>query len=246
VFAVAIGAAALAAGVEAWRTDAVETPLFGSGESGILVLDLSSSIDATTPLAPGAVLRKLAGSGGRAGLVLFSDVAYEALPTSASATELRSYGRFFRRPSQGAAARRRTIVSPWTGSFRGGTRISSGLELARRMIQQHPERGRGVVLVSDLNDSLFDIEALTAALARYRRDGIDLRVVPVGATPEDRALFADWIGEAGFVRPAELAGPVETEVSSSVPRLLVVFVALVAALLGLNELACARLDWRRR
>ena len=138
------------------------------------MLDLSSSTDSAPPREIPGVLRHLANAGGRSGLVLFSDVAYEALPLASTSEELRPFLRYFRRPplppvtaqngrfQQPPGVVRR--VTPWSRSFRSGTRISAGLVTARRMVLDGPSRGHDVLLVSDLNDSLFDVAALEQEL----------------------------------------------------------------------------------
>lgn len=246
-----VGAAAI---LSARRLDIGESAVFASGNSGIVVLDLSSSIDSVPAPEIGIALRRIADGHGRAGLVLFSDVAYEALPSSAASSELRSYLRFFRQPPEpdtrraqllprGRRARR--TVTPWTRSFRGGTRISGGLQLARRMIHEHPGRTHDVLLVSDLKDSLFDLGELTTALLQYRQDGIRLRVIAVGATEENRDFFSKRLGHGIFVPTAELTRPPRRQSSGDTPGSLIALAVVLAFLLGVNELACGRLDWSR-
>ena len=131
-----------------------EATLLGPGSSGVVVLDLSSSTDSAPPREIPGVLRHLANAGGRSGLVLFSDVAYEALPLGATSEELRPFLRYFRRPAlppqpvagaNGRFTRPPRIIrraTPWSRSFRSGTRISAGLESARRMVLEEPSRGK--------------------------------------------------------------------------------------------------------
>src|SRR5581483_6418490 len=92
-------------------------------------------------------LQDLAGSGRRIGLVLFSDIAYEALPPGTPASELRPYVRFFRA---------RGTPNPWQEAFAGGTRIWSALDLAHRMLQRDHVGNGAVVLISDLADAPND------------------------------------------------------------------------------------------
>ena len=247
LLAAAVLATALAAVVSARRLQVRATPLFSSGRSGILVLDLSSSTD-SIPREVGTVLRRLSDARSRVGLVLFSDVAYEALPTSASSAELRTYLRFFKRPPARALAparrpRARTI-SPWTRAFRGGTRISAGLELARQMIDEHPARTNDVVLLSDLNDSLFDVSALSTALAELRRERIHLRIVAVNAAPADAAFFRQRLGPSSLIGTRELFATQRRASRGSGPRALVLLAVALALLLTANELSCARLERR--
>ena len=103
--------------------------------NGIVVLDLSASISSDTYSRIGQTLGELAASRGRYGLVVFSDTAYEALPPGSPASALRPMLRFFRLPSQPRPGVAPSFpVNPWTKSFSAGTRISSGLELARSIL----------------------------------------------------------------------------------------------------------------
>ena len=190
--------------------------MLGPGASGVVVLDISSSTDSAPPREIPGVLRHLANAGGRSGLVLFSDVAYEALPLGATSEELRPFLRYFRRPAlPPAPVPAQTAVhappritrraTPWSRSFRSGTRISAGLESARRMVLEEPSRGSDVLLVSDLNDSLFDIAALEQTLRRYKRDGIHLRIVALRPTVENRGFFVSRVGKGAFVERAAFA-----------------------------------------
>lgn len=255
--ALALALSAAAAVTAADRLEVGETTLFAPGAAGVLVLDLSSSIDAAPPAEIAGVMRRLVDAGGRVGLVLFSDVAYEALPASSSTEELRPYLRFFRRPPQAGNSRNfvplpsfrnRRVVTPWSRSFRGGTRISAGLETARQMVDR-TGGPKEVMLISDLNDSLFDLSSLSAALLEYRQEGIRLRIVPVNATTDSRAFFAKRLGRAAFVPRAVLqGGPAQLAARTTTgrsPRTLVALAALVALLLAANELWCGRLAWRR-
>ena len=84
---------------ETSRLHVGQATLLGPGASGVVVLDISSSTDSAPPREIPGVLRHLANAGGRSGLVLFSDVAYEALPLGATSEELRPFLRYFRRPA---------------------------------------------------------------------------------------------------------------------------------------------------
>jgi hypothetical protein len=234
--------------------DVGEATLLGPGASGVVVLDLSSSTESAPPREIPGVLRHLANAGGRSGLVLFSDVSYEALPLGATSEQLRAFLRFFRRPPVAAVpatnAGPRPPVrrpTPWSRSFRSGTRISAGLADARRMVLADASRGRDVLLVSDLNDSLFDVAALERELRRYRRDEIRLRIVALGPTVENRGFFASRVGQSAFVQRTAFAdgltGRSAKPLAGSTPWPLIGLVALLAVILAVNELFCARLEW---
>ena len=106
-----------------------------NGSRGIVVLDLSASISSDTFERIGKTLRDLAATNSRYGLVVFSDVAYEALPPGTPSAELKPYARFFTLPPPQAGFLPQFPVNPWTNSFSGGTRIAAGLGLALRLIQ---------------------------------------------------------------------------------------------------------------
>jgi len=166
------------------------------GTSGIVVLDLSASISQDTYSRIGATLDELTRSGGRFGLVVFSDVAYEALPPGTPAAELRPLIRYFAIERPRTAGFAPTFPpNPWSASFSGGTKISAGLDLALSIASQRPLGRRGsVLLVSDLADDSNDVSRMTATVLELRRRGIPLRVVALNPNVDDRALFARLLG----------------------------------------------------
>jgi hypothetical protein len=244
--------------------------LFPGSESGVLVLDMSASVG-----SPGRnfvrPIEYLSRTGQDFGLVLFSDVAYEAVPPGTSSSELRPYLRIFKPPVQPCefpegfpcptgtkrmtpaelrqARNRGRQANPWSETFRGGTRISSGLRLAREVLAREELTHRGVLLVSDLDDSVFDVPALTRELITYKKQEIPLHVVALRAFNDDRLYFRRLIGREAFVRRANLSPrtaarkPVRTAEAFPVDLAAVGFVALL--FLALNEHYCGRLTWRR-
>src|SRR5438093_7425867 len=70
----------VAAAFSARRPHAPILRFLPRGSTGIVVLDLSASISTDTYQRIGQTLRELASTKGRYGLVVFSDVAYDALP----------------------------------------------------------------------------------------------------------------------------------------------------------------------
>ena len=83
--------------------DVRHAPLVASGSSGVIVLDLSASV-----FEGGfeATVRKLVRTDERAGLVVFSDVAYELLPPGSSGREFQPLLRFFRSTDDWASSHR--------------------------------------------------------------------------------------------------------------------------------------------
>lgn len=245
--------------------------LFPGSESGVLVLDMSASVGTPgrTFLRP---LDYLSRTGQEFGLVLFSDVAYEAVPPGTSSAELRPYLRIFRPrvqpcltpPGSACAPGTRRMSpreerrvqeggrrqNPWSETFRGGTRISTGLRLARSVLAREDMTHRGVLLVSDLDDSLFDVPALTNELITYKEQRIPLRVVALRPFNDDRLYFRRMLGRKAFVRRADLSPrtvqrrPVRAAEAFPVDLAAIGLVSLL--LLAVNEHYCGRLTWRQR
>lgn len=235
--------------------DARATSYFAAGSGGIVVLDLSTSVDRYKYQRLQRVLRSLSDTGGRIGLVVFSDSAYEALPPGTRGEELKPLLPFFvppRRPTSRRdaeqIARSFGLQSPWSGSFRGGTRISTGLGEARRIVHRDGIANPSVLLLSDLDDSAFDTAALTQELIRYEREGIDLRIVSLFAHWEDRLLFRQLVGNEAFVQRTELLANTAVEERQTLvgafPAALVAGVAALLVLLAANERLFGRLTWR--
>jgi len=263
--ALAVGALALMLTAFGLSRDlhALPTSYFASGSGGVVVLDLSTSVDAQKSQRVLRVLQSLAETEGRIGLVVFSDSAYEMLPPDTRSEELRPLLPFFEQGAVGAggprgfggrrggrgtpAPRQRGTDSPWSLAFRGGTRISTGLAEARQVIAREGDRSLSVLLLSDLDDSGFDTPALTEELTTYERDGIRLRVIPLFPAPEDRKLFTGIAGRNVFVdRPELLRNTTVRErltLVGSSPWTFVCAGALLLGLLALNERWCARLAW---
>jgi hypothetical protein len=237
--------------------DVRPTSYFASGNGGIVVLDLSTSVERTKYQRINRVLRSLSMTGSRVGLVVFSDSAYEALPPGTRGEELTPLLRFFpvaREPRSRDEAERNAqqsfgIATPWSGTFRGGTRISTGLREARQMVERDRIADPSVLLVSDLDNSGIDTPVLTQELITYERTGIDLRIVPLFPSPEDRQLFGRIVGPDEFVLNKELLRNSEIEERQTLvgdfPLAFVLVAALLLALVALNERLCLRMSWGR-
>jgi hypothetical protein len=270
VLAAALVATLLAAAWLARDPGASAVQLAQGGESGVVVLDMSASIGSarrrlTEPF------EYLADTGQEFGLVLFSSTAYEAFPPGTDSTELRGFLRALAPFPNICVARefqpcppgqrrvdpdspeyeriRRLSVTPWADNFRGGTAISTGLVLARRMLERHDQKHRGVLLISDLDDSLLDIPALTRELITFRREKIPVRIVALSPYDEDRFFFERMVGREAFVDRADLApGRIADERQraerAGVPEGLAALALFLLMLLAANEHFCARLTWR--
>jgi hypothetical protein len=228
----------------------------GAPKQTIVVLDLSGSIEGPAYAQVGSLLDSLAantGDGRRVGLVLFSEVAQEALPPGTKPTELRAYARYFRPLGRGRPPKADSLLgamypdNPWTISFSGGTKISSGLALARRLITRDHSRSTRVLVVSDLFDSVGDYGRLKSELLAYTRvPGVELRVLPIEPHSQDTMhMFASYLG----VRRVALAAPPPARVeaagpAAAFPVAFVVLLVVVAVALAGNEIVAPRLKWR--
>lgn len=285
-FALALLLLVLLAG--AWMIVRNDDPAAGSAlipgsEGGVIVLDLSASIGSTPHLRTANALRYVQQTRQSFGMVVFSDVAYEAVPPGTAYTEMAPFMRHFGRVRLYPCIRRGTRpcpagtfqvpentsweeyrrlveqatrggsrTNPWSGSFRSGTRISRGLETAREILRREGMSGLGVLLISDLDDSLFDESRLTQTLIRFEREKIPLRVVGLRPAENDRELFRRVLGDDAFVTRPELqrrrdalARERRAGSGTDFPFALAGIAALILLLLALNEHLCGRLTWRR-
>ena len=262
---VRLGLAALASGLLAGALllsrdlHALPTSYFATGSGGIVVLDLSSSVDEQKAQRAERVLRSLAETEGRVGLVTFSDTAYEMLPPDTRSEELRPMLRFFQVPPQSRRlgfSRRRSDSpteqtpreeSPWSLAFRGGTKISTGLAEARSIIHREGNPALNVLLLSDLDNSGFDSSALLEEVTAYERQGIRLRVIPLFPAEEDRDFFERVVGREAMIERTELVRNTsineELTLVGSSPWALAGVAALFLALLAVNERFGAKLAW---
>jgi hypothetical protein len=220
------------------------------GTSGVVVIDLSESVfKGFFPEIRGA-LSKIAAADDPAGLVLFSDTAYELLPPGAPGSELRRMMRFFtplNRPRNQWEAR--FPQNPWQATFRGGTKISAGLDLALDALERDRITNGSVLLISDLDYHAFDVPRLTQALVDFRTRKIPLRIAALDPQPDDRAFFAQFAGDDAFVKQTRLRGSGRSDdgqiVRGDIGWFMVLAGALLVALLAANEHWCARLTLPR-
>jgi hypothetical protein len=225
-----------------------ESSFLPARSNGIVVLDLSASISTDTYARIGASLAELASSRGRYGLVVFSDTAYEAFPPGTPSAALRPLVRFFTlRPQRTPGFLPTFPVNPWTNSFSGGTRISTGLDLARSLIIEDRLAKPAVLLVSDLDDDQGDVGKVTSLALAYRREGISLDVVALNASVDDERLWRRLVQGTGSFTAARLPGErPEATSRASFPVWLAVVALAIAFVLGLYELWSARLTWAAR
>lgn len=270
VLALALVVVVALAALLSQRVGSSQATLAKGADSGVVVLDLSGSIGRPDRRSVDP-LEYLADTGQDFGLVLFSAVAYEAVPPGTSSAELRPIIRAISpfpnvclkqrgvpcapgmrqipADSQEARVIRRKSVTPWDKSYRGGTIISSALEMARGILERHDAKDRGVLLVSDLDDSLLDVSLLTRELITYRNEKIPIHVVALNPFDDDRAYFERLVGRDNFVNytdlaPGRLLDARERAERAGVPEGLAGLALLLLMLLALNEHFCGRLSWR--
>jgi len=250
VLAVALIATAAGAFLLSRGGTAAATPLLGADSRGIIVLDLSASVENETLDQMHATLTRLAASKGNYGLVVFSDQAYEALPPGTPASQLGPYAAFFRSGVVGAAegpsGAPLTLSAyppnPWSTGFSLGTQISQGLTLARTLILSDHLQNRDVWLVSDLGDQASDLPLVTAAARQYAASGIALHLLPVNPLKGDLRFFQklNLPGSATSVPAAKPKG----HGHRGFPLALALLGVVLAALLAVNELWSRPLEWQ--
>jgi hypothetical protein len=216
-----------------------------SHSSAIVVLDVSASISADTYSRIGGTLSSLARSGGRYGLVVFSDQAYEALPPGTGAADLAPLVRYFTLPPAREPGAAPTFpANPWQRVFSAGTKISAGLELAHSIAFQDRLSKPIAILVSDLDDDPEDLPRLVTITLALKRDHIPLRIVGLNPSSQDVALFKRLTGETRIVRAGALEPGPEPRNHTPFPWTLVALTLIAAAGIAVHELWGPRLDWR--
>jgi hypothetical protein len=243
-----LAAALLAALVAAWLV-APRHPgrrYLPANAVGIVVLDVSSSVRPTTYYRIEQTLASLAASKGRLGLVVFSDVAYAALPTGTRAVALKPLLRFFAPPKNGADF----AGSPWQQWFSAGTKVSTGLYLAERMLEQQGAKSGAVLLISDLADDPLDFDALKESVLLLEQKGYPLEIVGLDPSVQNVRFWRRLLGDKAVFQTARLPtgaearGEIKVENGFSRPLLLVAL--LVVGLLAVNEWWAEPFRFRRR
>jgi hypothetical protein len=233
---------AFARGLEEQRSGLVPP-----GSSTVLVLDVSLSISEADYRRSRRVVERLIGSRTPVGLIVFSDVPYELLPPGTPSAELRPLLRFLT-PS-GA----HLPPNPWATGFSQGTRISVSLDLAQQMLRRDRVKKGSILLVSDLQTAPTDYGDLGRSLARLRRSGVPVRVVPLSPSSDGLTLFERLLGREAFLPTIERStGPVpriESSLHGKMPLGIVVACSLLFLALAAHErfggrLTLPRPGWR--
>ncbi len=238
-----VGALALAF-LAARDSDVRHAPLVPSGTTGVVVLDLSASV---YEAEFGSTLQKMARQGERAGLVVFSDSAYEVLPPGTPGRELLPFLRFFRPDPNSTTGS--FPPNPWQ-DFRAGTRISAGLAEAHASLVYAGAKKGSILIVSDLEILPDEVVRLSHVIASVRRDGIEVRILPVNPSDEKRLLMEEILGKGAFLKEkaeeaAPKVAPEQESLRLAAPWLFMLAAGLVVVLLAVNERLLARLEVRR-
>ncbi len=211
-------------------------------KTGVLVLDVSASVAGPPFERVGTVVRGLAAANQAMGLVMFSDVGYELLPPNSPPSALQQFLRFFAPKSvqKGAPV---FGQSPW-GQFSGGTRISTGLVAGLNALRRAHVTDGSLVLVSDLNDSQDDRDALVAVAQTLQQANVPIRIVPVNASPQNVEIFSHLFGSGVFVGTSAFRKASKQRVEPIVapsPWALIAVGLVFVGLLAANERLNARL-----
>ena len=216
--------------------------LLPSNANVVIVLDLSASISSDSFSRIGATLRVLSRSGERVGLVIFSDQAYEALPSGTPAADLAPLVRYFTLARQSEPGL--YPLNPWGSAFTGGTNIAAGMETAIDIaVAQRPRAA--VMLVSDLDDDPNNLPALTAVGAVAQHDGVPIRIVGLSPTAANVAYFRSVFGRNAPIVEAPTPAQAARQEQTPFPWTLVALALAAATALALREGWAPRLGWRR-
>ncbi|MDX6438253.1 MAG: hypothetical protein QOF45_836 [Gaiellaceae bacterium] len=213
--------------------------LLPPGTSGIVVIDVSRSVDGQTYEPIARVLRHLIALGEPVGLVAFSDVAYQLLPPGTPARELQPLLRLFTPEEDGVEE------SPWSPAFTAGTRISVGLKLTRAILERQQVGNGAVLLVSDLQTASSDIADMTQAIVGYRKARIPLRIAALSPQAHNRAFFEQLVGKDAFAEVERSGGSAAATAGvdggrGHLPRAFLVIGALLLLALAAHERWCSR------
>ena len=244
-FALAVALAACFAGVVLLARDAGSgraAVLPGGVRTGVIVVDMSGSVSGSKWERIATVMRGLVTANQGVGLVMFSYTAYELLPPNSPTSSLLQFERFFT-PTSLYHGQPVFGVGPG-GDFIGGTRISTGLLEGLHALRSGGLTHGSLLLLSDLNDSSTDTQALIAAAFTIKRAHVPVRIVPLGAAADNVRIFSSLFGSNVFIPPSAYQTTSTRQVqpvAASWPWTLMTVGAVLVALLTANELFNTRL-----
>jgi hypothetical protein len=187
--------------VTAHSAGAGRAAVFPQGvDTGVVALDMSASISGPTYSRVATTLRGIVNANQSVGLVMFSDTAYELLPPNSPPGALAQFIPYFV-PVRYYGSTPVFGQTPWD-TFMGGTRIATGLEMARVALRRAGLRHAAILLVSDLDDSNSDQGLLNQEALTLREQHISVRIVPLFAAARNVNLFKALFGPSSIVDPS--------------------------------------------
>ncbi len=211
--------------------------------TGVVVLDMSASISGPTYARVATTLRGIVDANQSIGLVMFSDSAYELLPPNSPPGALLQFIPFFT-PLRYYGSTPIFGQTPWD-TFSGGTRIATGLDMARKALLRAKVPHGAILLVSDLDDTNSDQGLLTDEARRLRTAHIPVRVVPLFPAAADVRFFSALFGRNVFVDPRVFTHTAKRHaesVAAPAPWALLLLGGLLVILLAGNERWNGRLE----
>jgi hypothetical protein len=205
-------------------------------ETGVVALDMSASISGPIYARVATTLRGIVNANQSVGLIMYSDTAYELLPPNSPPGAMLQFIPFFV-PLRYYGSTPVFGQTPWD-TFMGGTRVATGLEMARTALRRAHVKHGSILLVSDLDDSNADQGLLETEALRLREQHIPVRIVPLFAQPRDKRLFAALFGEDSFVDPSVFTHTAKRHAASIAapqPWMLILLGCLLVVLLAGNE-----------
>jgi hypothetical protein len=241
-----LGTLALLFGV-ARSAGAGRAAVFPEGtNTGVVALDMSASIAGPVYARVATTLRGIVDANQSIGLIMFSDTAYELLPPNSPPGALSQFIPFFT-PQRFYGGTPVFGQTPWD-TFMGGTRVASGLEVARKALIRAKVKHGAILLVSDLDDAASDEGLLTAEALRLRAEHIPVRIVPLFAAAADLHFFTALFGRDALVDPSVFTHTAKRHaesVAAPAPWTLLLLGALFVVLLAGNERWNSRLQVER-
>jgi hypothetical protein len=214
--------------------------------TGVVALDMSASIAGPVYARVATTLRGIVNANQSIGLVMFSDTAYELLPPNSPPGALLQFIPFFT-PQRFYGGTPVFGQTPWD-TFMGGTRVASGLEMARKALIRAKVRQGAILLVSDLDDASSDEGLLTAEALRLRAAHIPVRIVPLFAAAVDIHFFKALFGQDALVDPSVFTHTAKRHaesIAAPAPWSLLLLGAVLVLLLAGNERWNGRLQVER-
>ena len=94
--------------------------------------------------------------------------------------------------------------TPWDQWFSAGTKISNGLLLALRMLDEQHAKESAVMLISDLADDPTDLTRLTDAVLAFQNRRSRSRSSRSSPTPANADFFRRLLGDEAIFQEATL------------------------------------------